>query len=365
MQSNPKNRGPKAVVPVGEKFGRLTVLAKGQSILSAKTGHWATTWDCVCDCGTLVTRRREVVLRRPSAQSCGCRKSELARANQKQPLQIGEKYNSFTVVGSLGGKVAGRYELQCKCGNIRFLKRSEFANPCSRVKSCGCYRDKKVKERKPSLIKDLTGMRFSSLTALQLSDGRTSDGKAVWLCQCDCGNQVLKKSSGLMDSLKRNSWLNCGDRSKHSEGVGLKYPPMPLPMPDGVADLYSFFLATTKTKLTKNREAIEDNRRERLLRVCWILHYREVFLGESLSEAYKKRYVYKSMRYITIDTFWDQKLSEYGGYVETNSGKIKKSKLTKRGVEMANLTFPVYPVVSTPGENLLTTRKRHISFSRR
>lgn len=37
-------------------------------------------------------------------------------------------------------------------------------------------------------IRDLTGQKFGKLTAIRLTDKRTSSGNAIWECICDCGN---------------------------------------------------------------------------------------------------------------------------------------------------------------------------------
>lgn len=53
-------------------------------------------------------------------------------------------------------------------------------------------------EKKPRKIsKDLTGMRFGRLTVIRATDERVS-GRIVWLCKCDCGNEVKATSSHLL-----------------------------------------------------------------------------------------------------------------------------------------------------------------------
>ncbi len=37
---------------------------------------------------------------------------------------------------------------------------------------------------------DISGRRFGRLTALSLTDERNAGGSVIWLCQCDCGNEV-------------------------------------------------------------------------------------------------------------------------------------------------------------------------------
>lgn len=45
--------------------------------------------------------------------------------------------------------------------------------------------------------KDLTGMKFGRLRVIK-DIGRTKQGNVLWLCQCDCGNQVKVNSDCLI-----------------------------------------------------------------------------------------------------------------------------------------------------------------------
>jgi hypothetical protein len=37
-------------------------------------------------------------------------------------------------------------------------------------------------------LKDLTGKKFGKLTVLEATNDKTSDGRRIWKCQCECGN---------------------------------------------------------------------------------------------------------------------------------------------------------------------------------
>lgn len=50
--------------------------------------------------------------------------------------------------------------------------------------------------------KDLTGMRFGSLTAIQKTDKRV-DGRIIWKCQCDCGNIVETSGKNLLSGHRK------------------------------------------------------------------------------------------------------------------------------------------------------------------
>lgn len=50
---------------------------------------------------------------------------------------------------------------------------------------------------------DLTGQRFGRLTAIKATDERMY-GESVWVCVCDCGNEVKVKSSGLRNGKNKS-----------------------------------------------------------------------------------------------------------------------------------------------------------------
>jgi hypothetical protein len=62
---------PYRIVPIeiGDKFGRLTVISIGDRIPCGIST--AATWTCRCECGNIVSRRKDGLLR-PGVKSCGC-----------------------------------------------------------------------------------------------------------------------------------------------------------------------------------------------------------------------------------------------------------------------------------------------------
>ena len=57
---------------------------------------------------------------------------------------------------------------------------------------------------------DLTGMRFGRLTVVRRG-GEDGNGKILWLCKCDCGNEIQVTRS----SLVHNGRESCGCMQKH------------------------------------------------------------------------------------------------------------------------------------------------------
>lgn len=59
----------------------------------------------------------------------------------------------------------------------------------------------------PNKVKDLTGQRFGKLTVIERCGSTNSKHKvALWLCKCDCGNEVKRTGS----HLKSNYINSCG-----------------------------------------------------------------------------------------------------------------------------------------------------------
>lgn len=57
---------------------------------------------------------------------------------------------------------------------------------------------------------DLSGKRHFSLTILRLHIERASDGRMLWVCKCDCGNEVIVRG----DYIRAGKKKSCGCRRK-------------------------------------------------------------------------------------------------------------------------------------------------------
>ncbi len=73
--------------------------------------------------------------------------------------------------------------------------------------------------------KDITGKRYSRLKAIKPA-GKTSYGKTLWLCQCDCGNQ----KEITLSHLTTGTTKSCGclhDESIRTHNHHNNYKPSP------------------------------------------------------------------------------------------------------------------------------------------
>ena len=109
------------------------------------------------------------------------------------------------------------WDCKCECGKI--FTAGGYNIRSGAILSCGCLRNERSRIdaiRRVELghinKKDLTGKRYGKLTVLKDSGQRTPNKHEVlWLCQCDCGNTCLVKTSHL--EYKRGTELHktsCG-----------------------------------------------------------------------------------------------------------------------------------------------------------
>ena len=80
---------------------------------------------------------------------------------------------------------------QCECGGTKVVKGSHLRG--GNTQSCGCIRNKKIE-----------GQKFNKLTAIK--SRRRDDGRVVWLCKCDCGNEIEVLTADLLNGL----YVSCG-----------------------------------------------------------------------------------------------------------------------------------------------------------
>lgn len=123
--------------PVGEKYGRFTVVAKDNSA-SGKT-----KWICKCDCGVV----KSVIssnLRRGVTKSCGCLQRELQSTRQTID-RTGQVFGRLKVIGKdgfKGGQVA--WLCQCQCGNTVTVPSYYLGS--GTTQSCGCLQRERASE---------------------------------------------------------------------------------------------------------------------------------------------------------------------------------------------------------------------------
>jgi len=187
----------------GKKFGKLTALyrTKPPEHVKNKTVYWK----CKCDCGkTHITNARS--LKSGSTTSCGCNKGPRPE-NAKVIDETGNQYGLLTVIERAGSNKTGQalWKCKCKCGNETIVEGTRLRY--GDAKSCGCLIGKSNVKLIPP------GTRFGHLTVLQREGSK--DNRAIYKCQCDCGNIIIVDSN----KLRTGNTKSCG--------CNLKYQPTP------------------------------------------------------------------------------------------------------------------------------------------
>lgn len=106
---------------------------------------------------------------------------------------VGQKFGLLTIIRYTGNTAkSGHREIECLCDcgnnhltNVGMLHKQKTPN-------CGCL-------RKPNLTSsgylDITGQKFSRLTAIKPTGEKAENGAFKWLFKCDCGNDFIHTAS--------------------------------------------------------------------------------------------------------------------------------------------------------------------------
>lgn len=94
----------------------------------------------------------------------------------------GQKFGLLTVVKRAENVKGVQWVCKCDCGNTTIVR--SYALKSGATKSCGCLRH--IQYRKsPKLV----GKRFGRLKVIR-RNGSSKHKRALWLCRCDCGNEI-------------------------------------------------------------------------------------------------------------------------------------------------------------------------------
>lgn len=192
---------------IGNKYGKLTVLYRAEN--SGKI----VKWHCICDCGNEVDVAGSS-LRSGNTKSCGCYQREQAIASnikRGRPINIGDTFGELTVIEQLpskirSGKKQRQFLTQCSCGEFVSISGAELLR--KEIHRCQKCNNKLTSER--SVVRE-EGNKYGKLTVIEEA-GRDKDGRVLWRCQCDCGNEKIT----LGKSLRAGLVLSCG--CLHSKG---------------------------------------------------------------------------------------------------------------------------------------------------
>jgi len=180
---------PKAKLE-GQKFGRLTIICSlGSNV------HGKVEWLCVCDCANDLGQTETKTKIIPTGDwnnhnytSCGC-----LRKGPKDDI-TGTRFGRLVALYNTGKQDKYNYYIwmcDCKCGKRIEVSRNQLKkNGKGGSKSCGCLK----KEYLDSQGENLTGKVFGKYTVIEpTNDPKRNQGKRLWRCRCECGNEHIYK----------------------------------------------------------------------------------------------------------------------------------------------------------------------------
>lgn len=112
----------------------------------------------------------------------------------------GQKFGRLTVISRVKRDLGSWWLCRCECGTEKVVAASSLK--AGHSKSCGCYRDDKLKARR----EDVTGQRFGRLVAESYEGTYANGGNSRWKFKCDCGNTCI----ACLANVKRGSIQSCG-----------------------------------------------------------------------------------------------------------------------------------------------------------
>ena len=125
-----------------------------------------------------------------------------------------QKFGRLTVIERAGSSSCGNVKWLCKCdcGNTHIAKGSDLRN--GSTKSCGCLHKEIASELS---YKDIKGQKFTRLTVIE-EKGKNKYGSYMWLCKCDCGNEIVVDGA----SLRNSHTKSCGCYNKDVASKNMK-----------------------------------------------------------------------------------------------------------------------------------------------
>lgn len=114
---------------------------------------------------------------------------------------IGQRFGMLEVIKRDGTMPDGEaiWICKCDCGNIKSIRGVSLTKK-NGTKSCGCLNGNPI---------DLAGQRYGALSVIRRVENQGN--KRMWLCKCDCGNEVIV-SLGNLRSGHSTQCKKCRDR---------------------------------------------------------------------------------------------------------------------------------------------------------
>lgn len=121
-------------IPVGSRFGMLTVTGPGERVPVPNSKYFTSTTICLCDCGKTTTLTNSNLRQ---AKSCGCTK-----IGGRRFAPIGAKFGRWTVLADAPFVARSHSICRCECGVEKQVLCKHLFSGISR--SCGCLQSDTV-----------------------------------------------------------------------------------------------------------------------------------------------------------------------------------------------------------------------------
>lgn len=113
----------------------------------------------------------------------------------------GQTWGKLTVLERAENDKFGKAQwlCQCECGNTKIIVGASLRKGLTT--SCGCHKLQKLKEYNETNVVNETGNVYGYLTVISRNEdpGLIKDGRAMWNCQCKCGNTCIVSGKLLRD----------------------------------------------------------------------------------------------------------------------------------------------------------------------
>lgn len=221
-------------------------------------------------------------------------------------VNIGEKYNSLTVIENMGhnAKHEAIYKCRCDCGREKIIRKKDFARGFT--KSCGeCKKDKTDIE---------IGSVFNQLTVID-KNYATNNGRPAYLCLCSCGNKTIATKSALRNGNKKS--CGCLILKTSMKNLGIKEKEVY----SSKTKLYKVYYSM-KQRCNNPKEKSYKNYGARGIKICdeWENDY-NLFEAWALSHGYQEGLTIErkdvNKGYSPSNCSWITKKEQ--GYNRTNS----------------------------------------------
>src|SRR2546430_826264 len=109
---------------------------------------------------------------------------------------IGRTFGNLTVLSfALRNRWGGSTWLcKCLCGKETIVTGGHLTKGVT--KSCGCKRGLKLNKYHNNRLIDITGKKYGLLTVVN-QHLNPNKNETLWVCKCDCGNQIMAASHSL------------------------------------------------------------------------------------------------------------------------------------------------------------------------